>query len=113
MANGTPKRLSGPALLGNTAATIYTAPSYIPNTMVTVVRKIHVNNVTALVHYLTMSIGADAAGTEIFTSYPIPPNTALDFPGPYTIVQAGTIQAFADTASTLNVTMDGLENVGP
>lgn len=114
MSNGTPKRIIGPTQLAAAAATLYTAPSYIPNTMVTVVRKLAFFNADTVARLVTISIGADAAGTRILDQFSIPAGQPYAYPGvPITIVQAGTIQGFCDVASKVVVTADALENVGP
>ena len=109
----TPKRLAGPGLLTNAAVTKYTAPSYVPNTMVTVIRKIHCANVLGASHTVTISIGADAAGTEIATAKVVPANDFIDIWGPFTLAAGEVVQALADANSAINFTMDGYENDGP
>lgn len=110
---GTPKRVFGPALLTNTAATKYTAPSYIPNTLLTVVRKIHFFNGDTSARTVTCSIGADAAGTRLLDAYSIPANTPYDLWGPITLGAAEIIQAFADTTNKVTCSIDAIENEGP
>lgn len=101
----TPKRLSGPAQLTGTPATIYTVPAATK----TVVRYIHVSNPSASPVALTMSIGADAAGTRIFDALAIAANSEQDFWCYHVLEAAEIIQAWAGTASVLVVTMDGEE----
>lgn len=67
-----PKRLVGPAQIATGPTTVYTAPSYIPNTLVTLIRQIHVSNPSASPVTFTLSIGADAAATRLWTTYSIP-----------------------------------------
>ena len=64
----TPKRLAGPAVVATGPTTIYTVPSLTK----TILRYIHVQNPSASAVTLTLSIGADAAGTRFYSSYSIP-----------------------------------------
>lgn len=64
----TPKRLYGPALIATGPATVYTVPALTK----TILRYIHVSNPSASPVTLTVSIGADAAGTRFYSTYSIP-----------------------------------------
>lgn len=101
----TPKRLSGPAQLTGAAATVYTVPAATK----TVVRYIHVSNPSASSVALTMSIGADAAGTRIFDALAIAANSEQDFWCYHVLEAAEILQAWAGTASVLVLTVDGEE----
>lgn len=81
--------------------------------MVTVVRKIHLNNTDNSARTATVSIGADAAGTEIATAKSIPANDFIDIWGPFTLAAGEVIQAFASLTSVVTITIDGYENDGP
>lgn len=103
----TAKRLFGPAQLTNAAATKYTVPALTK----TKIRHIHVVNPGAAVT-LTMSIGADAAGTRIYDALPIPANAAglVPYPFVYFVMDAAEIlQAFASVTTQLVLTIDGEE----
>lgn len=100
-----PKRLAGPLQLTTTATTQYTVPSVTK----TVIRHIHVSNPTTSPVTLTMSIGADAAGTRIFDAYSVAGSTVLDHFCYYVAEAAEVIQAKSGTVSTLVLTMDGDE----
>ena len=99
----TPKRLFGPAQISNAAATKYTVPAVTK----TIISYIHVDNPGASIN-LTMSIGADAAGTRIYDAFPIPT-------GPYDIwcyhvlEAAEILQAFASLTNQIVLTIDGDE----
>jgi len=99
------KRFSGPAALTGAAATKYTCPA----NRTARVRHIHVSNPTAGSLDLTMSIGADAAGTRIFDGFPIAADSVYDHFGIYVLQAAEIIQAFGGTA--LILTIDGDEEV--
>ena len=68
----TPKRLYGPAQVATGPTTVYTVPAATK----TVIRHIHVNNPSASPVTLTVSIGADAAGTRFYDAYSIPAKAA-------------------------------------
>lgn len=102
-----PKRLAGPALVTNVAATKYTVPS----TTKTVIRHIHVSNTSAAAVTFTASIGVDAAGTRIFDAVSIAAGTVLDHFCYYVLEAAEVFQALAGTTNILVLTIDGDEIV--
>jgi hypothetical protein len=67
-----PKRLVGPALVATGPTTVYTVPALTK----TIIRQIHVNNPSASPVTLTVSVGADAAGTRLLETYSIPAKAA-------------------------------------
>ena len=99
------KRFNGPAALTGAAATKYTCPA----NRTARVRHIHVSNPTAGALLLTMSIGADAAGTRIFDVFSVAGGSVYDHFGIYVLQAAEIIQAFGGTA--LILTIDGDEEV--
>ncbi len=102
------KRLHGPALVTNAAATKYTVPAATK----TIVRLIHVFNPSGSAVTFTLSIGADAAGTRIFDAYSIPAGSPNPYPWCYHVLEAAEIiQAFAGTTNVLVLTIDGDESV--
>lgn len=105
------KRLAGPALLTGAAATKYTAPSYVPTTLQTVVRKFHFFNSDSADRAVTLSIGADAAGTRLLDAKVLSPLESYDLYGPHTLGPGEIIQAFCDVTSEVTLTIDGEENV--
>ena len=107
----TPKRLSGPALVTNAAATKYTVPALTK----TIVRHIHVQNPTNGIVSFTYSIGADAAATRLMDSFSIPAasagvtNSVLDL-FLYLVMDVGEIlQALASVNNVLTLTINGDE----
>jgi hypothetical protein len=68
----TPKRLYGPAQVATGPTTVYTVPA----STKTVIRQIHVNNPSASPVTLTISVGADGAGTRFYDAYSIPGKAA-------------------------------------
>lgn len=101
----TAKRLAGPGLLTNAAATKYTVPA----STKTIIRQIHVANVTNAAAALTASIGADAAGTEIATGKNVPANDYIDLYGYWVMDAAEILQAFSSVNNALNLTLFGDE----
>lgn len=101
----TAKRLAGPALVTNSAATKYTVPAVTKTT----VRHIHVSNTSAGAVTFTLSIGTDAAGTRLFDAYTIAAGAVLDHFGIYHLEPAEIIQALAGTTNILTLTIDGDE----
>jgi hypothetical protein len=101
----TPKRLHGPALVTNAAATKYTVPAVTK----TIVRHIHCQNPSASAVTFTLSIGADAAAVRIFDAFPIAAGQVLDHMCYYVLEAAELIQALAGTTNILTLTIDGDE----
>jgi hypothetical protein len=100
----TSKRLSGPAALTTSAATKYTCPG----ATVAVVRRIRVNPSDGSGSYtFTMSIGASAAATQLYSAYPVPA-TGLDIWGPFSLAPGDIIQAFGSNTN-LTLEIDGTE----
>lgn len=99
------KRLYGPTLLSNVAATLYTVPA----STTAVIRHIHVSNPTGSPVNFTLSIGASAAGTRIWDAQPIPAADVLDHYQDFSLATGEIVQGFAGTASVLNLVIDGYE----
>jgi predicted amidohydrolase len=111
---GTPKRIVGPMQLAASDATLYTAPSYVPNTQVTVIRKIHLYNADTVARNVTIAIGDSAtASKRLLDAYPIPPASPYDLWGPFTMAAAETLEGFASAATIVTCTVDAIENEGP
>ncbi len=107
--SGSLKRLAGPAYLSNAAADIYTPAA---STMYTVLRQIHVANVTAGAVTFTLYIGAtggSAAGTELFKAKSIAANDIYDWyaqPG-VKMVSSDFLSGLASAATSLVITVIG------
>jgi hypothetical protein len=100
------RRLFGPGQLTNAAVTKYTVPANIK----TLMRHIHVANGSAGAVPLTVSIGADAAGTRIIDAESIPANSTKDYWGFWVLAAGEIVQAFAGTTLTLNLEAGGEED---
>lgn len=107
----TPKRLYGPALVATGPATVYTVPALTK----TILRWIHLSNPSGAAVLFTFSIGADAVGTRLWSSYSIPAAAAgvtdsvRDIPIYEVMEAAETIQLSAGTNNILNITISGDE----
>lgn len=102
-----PKRLYGPALLANAAATVYTCPA----DRVAVIRNIHIVNETAGDLTFTASIGADAAGTRIFMGQMVNAEDSYDSFAPFVMNAGEILQMYASAAASLTATVDGEEEL--
>lgn len=99
------KRFYGPALLPAAAADLYTVPW---GKRIRVLDT-HVSNPSAGAVDLTLSIGADAAGTRVYDGLSIPADSRKDDFTPYELAAGEKIQGFASSAATLNLTITGLQ----
>ena len=97
------KNLFGPAALTTSAATKYTASANGP----TDIRHIHFSNTSAGSVTVTLSIGADAAGTRILDAYPMAASTVLDLYN--VVVPASTVVQIYASSTAVTCVMDGYE----
>jgi hypothetical protein len=106
-----PLRMFGPALVTNSLATLFT----VPTAEIYVVRHMHVQNNSGAAATLTISIGADAAGTRIYDTYSIPAlaagvvGSAIDIWCFYPLVAAEIMRAVSGTTNVLTLTVSGDE----
>jgi hypothetical protein len=110
MAN-TLKRISGPAYLANAAANIYTPPAA---TIFTVIRHIHIANVTGGAVTFTLYVGAtggSAAGTELFKAVSIPANSSVDYFCTQLMLSTDFLSGLASAATSLTITVEGEQGV--
>lgn len=105
MATKTQKRLAGPALITNSAATKYTTPA----STITVVRHVHISNPTGSAATITLSIGSDAAGTRLFDAFSIPANTVYEHYCYHVLAAAEIIQGLSGTNNVMTLTISGDE----
>jgi len=98
----TMKRIVGPTQLNNSAGTLYTAPTGIRAT----IKRIHIVNPTTTAYTFTLSIGNDAAGTELYKAQSISPGGYFDDYANYTLEPADVLQGYAGTASKLTITVN-------
>jgi hypothetical protein len=98
----TMKRVVGPTQLANSAATLYTAPTGIR----AVIKRIHIVNTDSSSHTFTLSIGADAAATELYTTQALAAGATFDDYANYTLEPADILQGFASAASKLTIVVN-------
>jgi hypothetical protein len=104
---GTLKRIAGPAYLANAAADIYTPPA---STIYTVIRHIHVANVTVGAVTFTLYVGAtggSAGGTELFKAYSVAANSSFDFYCTLKMLSTDFLSGLASAATSLTITVEG------
>lgn len=105
VASKTPVRAYGPAQLPSSSATRYTVPSG----KIAVIRHIRVINPTAGAVTFTISIGADAPETRLFSARTIAAGGEFDHIGYWVLGQGDVIQANASAATSLVMTVFGDE----
>lgn len=107
----TAKRLYGPAQIATGPATVYTVPA----STKAIVRQVHLSNPSASPVTITLSIGADAAGTRLLQTYSIPAAAAgvtgsvIDLFWFMPMVAAEILTLSAGTNNILVVTISGEE----
>lgn len=101
----TAKRLAGPTLLTASEATLYTVPA----STTAIVRHIRLANNSTDPVTATVSIGADAAGTRLYSGFEVPAKGIHDWSGFLVLTAAETLRGYAGTASQLAVTVSGVE----
>lgn len=99
------KRLVGPKQLASSATTEYT----VPGSTTTVIRMIHLSNPGTVDRTVTISIGADAAGTRIFDAFTIPAGSVFSFPCNFVMAAAEVLQCSASAATAVAATISGIE----
>lgn len=100
------KRLYGPAQPTNgAAATVYT----VPTGKKTTINAFFFNNTTASDATITLSLGANAAATQITTTYNVPANKLVILPAEISMVAAEVIQATQGTLNAITLIINGEE----
>lgn len=104
---GTIKRLAGPAYLGAAAADVFTPAAA---TIISILRHIHIANVTGVAATFTLYIGAtggSAGGTELFKTYTVAANGVFDWYGMLRMTSTDFLSGLASAGSTLTITVEG------
>ena len=104
---GTLKSIAGPAYLSNSAANIYTPPA---STIYTILRHIHIANVTAGAVTFSLYIGAtgaSAGGTQLFGSHSIPANSEFDYYCVRKMLSTDFLVGIASAATSLVIDVEG------
>jgi|SRR5439155_11426025 len=105
------KRLVGPVQVATGPTTQYTVPA---NTKARA-RHVHISNPSASIVTITITIGADAAGTRLLSAYSVPANTdattkgVVDFYWDEPLEPGEIITTSAGTNNILVLTIGGEE----
>lgn len=108
---GTIKKLAGPAFIAASATDIY-APA--ASTIYTVIRHIHVANVTAGAVTFSLYVGAtggSAAGTEVFKDYSVGAKSSFDYYCTMKLLSTEFLSGIASAGSSLTIVVEGELNV--
>ncbi len=104
---GTLKKISGPAYLASSVANIYTPEAA---TIYTVIRHIHIANVTTAAVTFTLYVGAtggSTGGTELFKGVSIPANSYVDYYPFLKLLSTDFLTGLASAATSLTITVEG------
>ncbi len=108
---GTIKRIAGPAYIASSATNIYTPPA---STIYTIIRHIHIANVTTGAITFSLYIGATGAstgGTQIFGTRSVPANSELDYYCATFMASTDFLVGIASSASSLTIVVEGEQGV--
>jgi hypothetical protein len=98
-------RFTGPAQLTASPVTLYTCPtSRVARTL-----HIHASNPSSSAVDVTISVGADAAGTRIYGGFSVPADSVIRRYDEYSLAAGETIQAWASSAATVVLTVTGYD----
>lgn len=104
---GTLKRIAGPAYLGSSVADIYTPPA---STIYTVIRQIHIANVTAGAVTFTLYVGGtggSTGGTEIAKGVSVAANSYVDLFFNLKMVSTDFLSGLASAGTSLTIVVMG------
>lgn len=109
---GTPKKISGPAYIASSATNVYTPAA---STILTIIRHIHIANVTSSSATFTLYVdatGGSTGGKELFKTYAVAANSTLDWYGYLPMTSADFLVGICETgASKLTITVAGEQSV--
>lgn len=101
------KRIAGPAYMASSAADIYTPPA---STIYTVIRHIHIANVTAGAVTFTLYVGGTAGsvgGTELFKAVSVAANSSFDYYCTQKMISTDFLSGLASAGTSLTITVEG------
>lgn len=104
---GTLKVIASVAFLGSSVANIYTPPA---STIYTIIKHIHLANVTASSATFTLYVGAtggSTAGTELFKGFTIPANSSYDYYCERKMLSTDFLTGLASAGSTITIEVEG------
>lgn len=99
-------RIAGPAYIASSATNVYTPAS---SSFATVIRHIHIANVTTGAVTFSMYVGAtggSAGGTELFKDYSVAAKSTFDYYCALRMLSTDFLTAIA-AATSLTVTVEG------
>lgn len=99
------KRFYGPAQLTGSAADLYTVPAGKRARILT----IHASNPSGSPVDVTFSIGNDATGTRVYDDFQVEADNVYTTYDPYDLAAGEKLQAWAETAATVVLTVTGYE----
>jgi len=100
---GTNNRFYGPAQPGTSNGTLYTVPA----ATISLVKTIHICNVTGSAATITLSISGSTDATMWMKAFSIPANSTYDWTGELTLEAGDTIQGLQGTSAAITVTISG------
>lgn len=101
------KRIAGPAFLAASATDIYTPPA---STIYTVIRHIHIANVTAGTISFTLYVGGtggSTSGTELFKQVGVAANSTFDYYCTQKMLSTDFLSGLASAGSSLTIVVEG------
>ena len=104
---GTLKKIAGPAYIANSATDIYTPAA---STIYTVIRHIHIANVTSGAVTFSLyvgSTGGSAGGTQLFGTHSVPANSEFDYYCMMKLLSTEFLSGIASAANSLVIVVEG------
>lgn len=104
---GTIKRIAGPAYLAASATDIYTPPA---STIYTIIKHIHVANVTSGAVTFTLYVGTtggSTGGTELFKGYSVAANSTFDYYCQKKMASTDFLSGLASAGTSLTIVVEG------
>lgn len=95
----------GPTSIANTETTLYTCPG----ATTSILKWLHVQNVTSSPATVKLGVGADAAGTRVLSDVSVPANDFVDLDVFLTLAAGETLRATGGTNNALTFTGGGVE----
>lgn len=112
--NGTPKVISGPAYVAASATDVYTPPA---STIISIIRQIHLANVTSSSATVTLYRGGtngSTGGTELCKGLAVAANEVRDlFFDDLVMKSTDFLSGLASAGSTITITVIGHQIVTP
>ena len=104
---GTIKLVASPAYMSSSAANIYTPPA---STIYTIIRHIHIANVTSSAVTFSLYVGAtggSTGGTQLFGGQSIPANSSFDYYCSMKMLSTDFLTGLASAGTSLVITVEG------